>query len=147
MSDFFTGAATRGRLDGMSSTTADPTAPVDSTLAILVRQVNASDAKIPITLIVNGVSLSGHLISAHDYVKNIESDGARAIREDFSRLHQDRFHPRSEAKDSVETAEEADASAYFHLRETAVPGGASRFWRGRLAAIDAFAQPIPSKST
>jgi hypothetical protein len=123
----------------------DPAAIPDPTFAVVLRQVK-NDAPIPIRIIVRGVVLSGHLVSAHDYFQDVGNGGPRTIREDVAAVHSARFHPRTqEAQPGAEADAQADAAAYFHLREEAADGAAVRYWRVRIAAVDAWSLLLSSK--
>ena len=125
---------------------ADPVATPDPALAMLVRQVE-NESPIPIRLVVRGVSLSGHLVSSHDYFKSLGNAGPRPIRQEFSAVHSARCTPiTEEAKARAAAETQADAAAYFHLREEGGEDARVSFWRGRLSAVDAWSVPVSSKN-
>jgi hypothetical protein len=119
-------------------------------LQMLVKMVNASDAKIGVTLQVSGFLVSGYLVGGASYfdgfaaafASGLHSDqmAAETIRKAFS-SYGERIYK------SADTTEDAAAPlAFIHLKDARffntsgkpIPANGGVWWRGRLSEVSGF---------
>lgn len=119
---------------------------VDWYLQSLVSIVNGNNGEFPITLYVNGLVISGHLVSGHIYFAGLRAQLTEFFGGDSPNISETVAFL-TEPGDSYldETNEFQDFPQYIHLRgakiftpgQKPIPSGGA-WWRGRLTDINGF---------
>ncbi|MGB3362934.1 MAG: hypothetical protein WA972_12740 [Rhodococcus qingshengii] len=118
----------------------------DVHLADLVRVVNLSDdTRFPITLIVSGATISGHVVSGSRFFRGLKHASASDECTDaLAGLWDSAIALYSEAQneEALDPIVELERIGFIHLEDAVVHTGGTRsglmFWRGRLESVDGW---------
>eukprot|EP01133_Synstelium_polycarpum_P023531 gene23531-28198_t len=118
----------------------------DVHLADLVRVVNLSDeTRFPITLVVSGATISGHVVSGSRFFRGLKhASASEECTDALAGLWDSAIALYSEAQDeeAVDPIVELERIGFIHLEDAVVHTGGTRsglmFWRGRLESVDGW---------
>jgi len=117
-------------------------------LQSIVSMVNGTDLEIGIILAVNGILISGNLVSGHWYFEGVNSDLVRAFRDRDKVTHIEPLYRRygyiyptpvfEEDSQLPPTYIHLKNARFFHGTGTPLSHESGVWWRGRICEVDGF---------